>query len=349
MGRPELNTAFLRFQGRNLVGRLWAVYQLRSFHPLWAVHRLWAVALLALLAGCANTPLQYPHLPTSPTDATRVELSDTPFYAQEAYHCGPAALATVLQTSGVSDANPETLVDQVYLPGQQGSLQTELLAATRRAERIPYVLEPKLEYLLQELRAGHPVLVLQNLQLPRWPQWHYAVVVGFDLEASEVILRSGITERQVVSLRRFERTWQLGDYWAMVVPEPGQIPKTATATKYLQAVVALEQQGRWPVAAQGYQTALEHWPDNPASHIGLGNIAYQTEDYQEAERQFRAAIQLAPDTAAAHYNLAWAVLRQGRLEEAKIAARQAEQLGPEKSHFSQAVAAIEADAAGIAP
>lgn len=310
--------------------------------------QLWPLALL-LLSGCASTPLQYPGLEAASEEARQVELTDTPFHPQEAYHCGPAALATVLQTSGASDATPERLADQVYLPGQQGSLQTELLAATRRAERIPYVLDQKLEHLLEEVRAGNPVLVLQNLKLPRWPQWHYAVVVGFDLDAEEVILRSGELERQVMSLRRFERTWQLGHYWALVVPKPGEIPKTASATRFLQAVVVLEQQERWQSATQGYQTALKHWPDNPASHIGLGNIAYQTGAYDEAEHQFRAAIELAPGVAAAHYNLAWAMLRQGKIEEAKIAAREAEQLSPEQSRFHNAVATIEADIAGVGP
>lgn len=319
----------------------------RALRPrAWGLLRhLWPATLL-LLAGCASTPLQYTGLETAPPDARQVELTGTPFFPQEAYQCGPAALATVLQTSGVDGATPESLVDQVYLPGQQGSLQTELLAATRRAERIPYVLDPKLAHLLDEVRAGNPVLVLQNLQLPRWPKWHYAVVVGFDLDAEEVILRSGKLERQVVSLRRFERTWQLGHYWALVVAKPGEIPKTAKATKFLQAVVVLEQQERWQGATQGYQTALKYWPDNAASHIGLGNIAYQNGFYDEAERQFRAAIKLAPSVAAAHYNLAWAMLRQGKKEEARTAALEAEQLSPEQSRFDNAVAAIEADITG---
>lgn len=102
------------------------------------------------------------------------------------------------------------------------------------------MLAPKLEHLIREIRAGHPVLVLQNLQLPQWPKWHYAVVIGIDLEADEVILRSGTTRREVLSLHRFERSWQFGDYWAIVVAPEGETP--ATAPKYLAAVVPLEQQ-----------------------------------------------------------------------------------------------------------
>ena len=94
-----------------------------------------------------------------------VELSGTPFFPQEEYQCGPAALATVLNVAGVAAA-PDDLVDQVYLPKQHGSLQIELLAATRRADRIPYRFEPTLVALRAELDAGRPVLVLQ---IP-WPE-----------------------------------------------------------------------------------------------------------------------------------------------------------------------------------
>ena len=43
-------------------------------------------------------------------------------------------MAGVLGASGV-DIDPVTLTPQVFLPGRQGSLQIELLAATRRAGR----------------------------------------------------------------------------------------------------------------------------------------------------------------------------------------------------------------------
>ncbi|TVP53451.1 MAG: hypothetical protein EA349_13665, partial [Halomonadaceae bacterium] len=94
-----------------------------------------------LLTACAGSPLQYSHLP-APDEGTpsAVELRDTSFHPQQAYQCGPAALATLLQSSGVRDADPDTLKNQVYLPDRQGSLQTELLAATRRADRVPYLL-----------------------------------------------------------------------------------------------------------------------------------------------------------------------------------------------------------------
>lgn len=304
--------------------------------------RLWFGILPIVLSvgGCASLPLQYLALESSGSEPRQIELENTPFHSQAAYQCGPAALATLLESSGVEDADPERLAEQVYLPGLRGSLQTELLGATRRADRVPYRLEPRFADLLDEIRAGHPVLVLQNLRLSFWPQWHYAVVIGFDMDAEKIILRSGQTQRQVISFRRFEQSWRLADHWALVIPKPGDLPATASALRYVEAAAVLEQQQRRDAAVTAYQAARGRWPGYPMSYLGLGNIAYQRAEFKLAAEYFRAAVQVAPDEPAAHYNLAWAYLRQGRTREALESARQAEALASENPRYVQATSEI---------
>src|SRR5690606_40435641 len=116
-------------------------------------------------------------------------LDNVPFFAQDEYQCGPAALATVLVADGV-EVTPEELVDQVYVPARQGSLQIEMLAAPRRMGRLSYPLLPELQQVLDEVASGRPVLVVQNVGLQRLPQWHYAVVVGYGLGGDVVTHRS---------------------------------------------------------------------------------------------------------------------------------------------------------------
>src|SRR5215212_7308681 len=89
-------------------------------------------ALLALAAGCAQMVPQTVALRTAwPAGVDRtVELKTVPFFPQEEYQCGPAALATVLSFSGIP-ITPEPLVSQVFLPSRKGSLQIEMLAAPR--------------------------------------------------------------------------------------------------------------------------------------------------------------------------------------------------------------------------
>lgn len=303
---------------------------------------LFAVVGALFLSACATAPLQYTEVigDDSPYQSP-IEHTETPFYPQEEFQCGPAALATVLQVSGVSDADPDVLAEQVYLPERRGSLQMELLGATRRANRIPYVMAPNIESLLTELYAGNPVLVLQNLGLPRWPIWHYAVVIGIDPLQEEIVLRSGTTEREVMSLRRFERTWQMGSYWGMVVTEPGDIPMSADPLRYFEAVAPLEQQQRYELAVTAYEAAIQRWPEEATSYIGLGNIAYQQARYDDAETHYYRASELAPEYAPVFYNLAWTFVRQGKHDSALKAAEHAQQLAPDHPRFGQARAAIE--------
>ncbi|MET0519171.1 MAG: PA2778 family cysteine peptidase, partial [Burkholderiaceae bacterium] len=187
------------------------------------------VCAALLLGGCAGTPqLQRLERNGFAGLPSRAQLSDVPFIAQDDYECGPAALAMLLQAAGVQ-ARAAELKPQVFLPGRRGSLQLELLVAARRHGLPAYRLAPSLQALLTEIAAGHPVLVFENLSLPIYPVWHYAVVIGYDRERGTLRLHSGRTAEMEMSLSTFERTWARGDSWAMVALPVDQLPATAEA------------------------------------------------------------------------------------------------------------------------
>ena len=289
-----------------------------------AAARLWlGGVLLSGMLGCAGLPL--PRIDESSL-AARVELTAVGFFPQEDHQCGPAALATVLQAAGVA-VTPEELVAQVYLPARQGSLQVELLAATRRHARVPYLLEPQLDSVLREVAAGHPVLVLQNLGLSWLPVWHYAVVVGFDVPQRELLLRSGREPRAVLSLAEFERSWGLAQHWALLITPLEQVPATADETRYLSALAQLEVQQQFAVAARGYAAALARWPGSSAARFGLGNSRFGLGEFVQAEQVFREVRAQQPTLGAAWNNLAMSLLEQQRWDEAHDAAQQAFALG----------------------
>ena len=278
-----------------------------------------ALALLGALAGCASvTPL------VSRGDGAlppRAEVAGVPFFPQERYYCGPAALGMALVWSGVA-VEPTALVAQVYTPGREGSLRTDLLAAARRLGRLAVPVTTT-RALLGELAAGHPVVVFQNLGLGWLPQWHFAVALGYDLAAEELVLHSGVYERHRVSLRTFERTWARGDRWALVILPPAVLPVTADEVAVLRAAAALERVGRPEDAAAAYTAITARWPESHAGLVGLGNARFALADYAGAEVAFRAAVARRPDAAAGWNNLAHALARQGRRDAAIAAAREA--------------------------
>jgi tetratricopeptide (TPR) repeat protein len=268
------------------------------------------VVICLFVSGCtANRPALDSML--AGTDLPpALELADTPFFPQEAYQCGPAALATVLVASAVNVA-PEELAGKVYLPKRQGSLQLELVAASRRYQRLPYPIDPDLRALLAELDAGRPVLVLQNLGLASYPVWHYAVVIGFDADGNSIVLRSGDRKRLVMNTGKFMRTWELADYWALVTLRPGDFPANPDKFRYLQAVAALESAGKTGAAAAFYEAALERWPGNLVAMFGLGNSYYLQGKLQPAEAQYRRLLAIQPGNAAARNNLAQVLADRG--------------------------------------
>jgi tetratricopeptide (TPR) repeat protein len=271
---------------------------------------LMAVLALLLVGGCAS---HAPGLETYLDDTnipSALELRDTPFFAQEEFQCGPAALATVLAASGAG-ATPDDLTGKVYLPQRRGSLQLELIAASRRYGRMPYVLDRKLTAILSELASARPVLVLQNLGLASYPVWHYAVVIGFDASRNEITLRSGDRRRLAMSTSRFMRSWELADYWAMVLLRPGEMPASPDETRYVSAIVALESSGHPDAAAIFYGTALLRWPQNAVALFGTGNVHYAQGDRQAAEAAYRRLLLIQPHHTAARNNYAHTLAERG--------------------------------------
>ena len=244
----------------------------------------------------------------------KIELSETPFFPQLEYQCGPAALATVLNAGGVK-VTAEQLVPQVYLPDRKGSLQIEMLAAARRHGMVSYQLAPRFEDLLREIASGTPVVVLQNLGVFS-SGWHYAVAMGYDYDRGTLVMRSGTQEREVMPFGVHEVVWMRGGYWAMVVMPPDKIPATADETRWLSAIAALERAGDARNSRMAYQTFLGRWPANINAAVGLANAHHTLGELRDAEAVLRKAAAKAPDSVVVLNNLAQTLSDLGRDQEA---------------------------------
>lgn len=283
--------------------------------------------LIALLAGCISLPQTEALRESVPKDLPRrVELTQVPFFEQGDFLCGPATLAMVLTAAG-KPATVESLTPQVYLPGRQGSLQAEMMGATRRAGLVAYPLTPQMEALMRELAAGRPAIVLLNLSFRLVPIWHYAVVIGYDLDIEKFIVRSGRKARDEWSYGFLEYLWKDSGYWAMLALPPGVLPATARENEFSGSVAALENAGGRREARESYEALLKRWPENLVGLFGLGNVEYALGNLAGAERAFRRATEAHPQSAPAFNNLAHVLAQMGRLPEAETAARRAVELG----------------------
>ena len=273
--------------------------------------------IFSLLSGCAFIIPQTEELRTAwPAGLPdRAEITAVPFFAQDDYQCGPAALATSLAHFKVP-VTPDDLVSKVYLPARQGSLQIEMLAATRPYGLVSYQLPPRFEAMLREVASGTPVIVLQDYGV--WPVslWHYAVVAGYDRDKGELLLRSGTKPRLQIPFSVFEYTWKESGYWAMVTMPPERIPVTALEAPYLEALTAMERAAPPDAARRAYAAFLARWPGNLAAGIGLANRHYAAGDLAAAEAALRQTAAKHPDAVAVVNNLAHTLSDQGRNQEA---------------------------------
>lgn len=284
------------------------------------------------LGGCASNLQTHDLLSQPPDELARSHtILAVPFFPQELYQCGPAALATLLNYQGLN-TSPEALQPLVYIPGQQGSYQLELLAATRSFGKLAYPLDETLGDLLAEVNAGNPVLVLQNLALSVFPQWHFAVVKGFDLNRETVILNSGTIEDYELALTTFERTWRRADYWAFTALTPGQVPVTANPSRYFLSLTDFQQSSNDQEAIkEAYRAGIRRWPEYANLSMAYGNFLYAQDELQAAAEVLQALIQQDNSYAPAYNNLAHVLFEMEDYQAAFSYAETAIQIGGDEN------------------
>lgn len=279
--------------------------------------------LLLLLTACARNPVllqsTYSDLPP------QIELQSVPFYAQTEFQCGPATLAMVLNHQGI-EADVDQLIPQVFLPERDGSVQPEMLATVRRYEQLAFPIRGTMDTLLGHLAAGDPVVVMQNLSLPIYPMWHYAVAIGYDIPNETLIMRSGEIERHTLSFSRFDATWARTERWGFVVAEPGTLPQGITARNALEAISAYEEIHGSNASLSSWQMFVERFPGNALGRFALGNALYANQRSDEAREAFQLATEIDPMMGAAWLNLGLILIQHGSIVAARGALTKAASL-----------------------
>lgn len=264
------------------------------------IRGLFILAALAVLSACAAPERSVVRVPS--TQPQKAAVAGVPLIRQAAFHCGPTALAMVMQWSG-GNVTPEALARQAFTPGARGTYTADMLGAARRRGQLATRVQD-FAALLAEVSAGHPVIVLQNLGLRALPVWHYGVVVGYDLAADRVTLHSGEREVMEMTVGEFLSSWRGGGAWALTVLPPGRLPAAAPRRDILEAASALERVGDLAAAERAYRAGEARWPGDWLWAFGLGNTLYAQGDRRGARQAFRRAATLAPDAPEPRNNLA---------------------------------------------
>lgn len=220
------------------------------------VVKLLPVALFFLLAACAGGPQLQPETKRLPE---RVELADVPFFQLSDAQGGPSALAALLNHHGVI-SSPGLVDERIQQLAKGQSAQVGLEAAARSYDLLVYPLPGNLDALMQQVSAGHPVLVMQD-RLFGGPGAQFALLVGYDQRERTLVLRSGNTRRWYTSFASFDDAWGEAGRWAVLVMPTDQLPAQPNKQTWMAAAQELQKQGRATAAQRALRTAHQVWPD----------------------------------------------------------------------------------------
>jgi tetratricopeptide (TPR) repeat protein len=275
------------------------------------------IAGFLLLGGCQGTPqadriaLQKPSgVPLSHT------INNVPFYAQEQFYCGPTTLSEIFEYYGHSISANE-IAPKIFIPDKEGSLQLEMITATRQYDFLPYAERGTLTKLMQLVSSDIPVIVFQNLSIQLLPQWHYAVVTGFDLTTRTMTLHTGLTPNHTMSFELFEKTWGRGNYWLLAPVPPNKISDKMNSFTYISAAYDMLEVGKDEQAIAFLGTATKQWPNQWLAYFLLGNY-YLDEQPEKAVKWFEEGYQVGQSQAAYINNYAYALASNGNLAKAQI-------------------------------
>ena len=224
-----------------------------------------------LLSGC-QTPPQTRQLQNTPPNIARQHLiAQVPFYPQQEFFCGPTTLSEVAGFYGLSKS-PADIAPNTFTPGLEGALQIEMVAATRQLGLVAYEQKhANMSQLLSLVADNIPVIVLQNNSIAWLPQWHYAVVIGYDIDTAEVILHSGVTEAHRLNFATFERTWQRANHWLLAMLPSDKTSAQLDPFLFTKACQDLLSTRQAEAGVAALIAATRQWPDYWLPYFLLGN------------------------------------------------------------------------------
>lgn len=168
---------------------------------------------LALVGGCVSLRETAGKGPSKPD---RI-IAGVPFFPQEAFQCGPASLAGVLNYWGVS-ADPEEIAGEVYSRSARGTLGLDLLVYAQKRGLDAYQYSGGIDDLKGKIDQGYPLVVLVDYGFAMYQVNHFMVVIGYGSDT--VVVNSDTVEKRVIRIDDLIRAWEKTKFWTLLVKRP---------------------------------------------------------------------------------------------------------------------------------
>lgn len=163
-------------------------------------------ATLSLLISCAGA-----YAPDAPGFYRRAAIQAVPFFPQNEYKCGPAAMASVLSFWGAKTAF-EDASRAVYQEKLKGSLPIDLFLYAKEAGFEADYYKGSMADLKRNIDAGVPLILFLNLGFKIYPVGHYVVVTGYDDARRVVTAHSDMTMNARFGYDALRGAWEKNDF-----------------------------------------------------------------------------------------------------------------------------------------
>lgn len=226
---------------------------------------------LVLISGCQTTPQADALRTAALLDVAKQKIIEgVPFYPQQEFYCGPTTLSEVFNYHGkMTEANE--IAPKLFIPGKEGSLQLEMISATRQYGFLPYSQRGTIEQIIRLVEEDIPVIVFQNLSIQLIPQWHYAVVIGYDLSQRQLTLHTGLTPNHTMSFELFEKTWARANYWLLAPLPESKTSDQLIPFTYISAAYNMLEVGDKSIALNNLVAATNQWPQQWLPYLLVAN------------------------------------------------------------------------------
>jgi ABC-type bacteriocin/lantibiotic exporter with double-glycine peptidase domain len=172
--------------------------------------RPFRVMLFFFLVSCAGSPYQ------ESRTAARI-IRGVPFYSQEAYQCGPASLAGVLNYRGLK-VSPEEIAREIFSPQAGGTLDMDLVFYAERKGFSAIQYRGSWEDLRRNIDSNNPLIIMVDAGFWLYQKSHFMVAVGYD--RGGLIANSGQDRHTFIPLDDFLRTWERTKFWTLrIIPK----------------------------------------------------------------------------------------------------------------------------------
>ena len=149
-----------------------------------------------------------------PESADKHIIENVPFYAQEAYQCGPASLAGVLNYWSVP-VRPDDIAKDIFSENARGTLSIDMVIYAQKKGLFAFQYKGGLEDLKNNIEAGYPLIVLVDYGISFFQANHFMVVVGYN--ENGVRVNSGKNNNIFIANKEFLKVWKRADNWTLLI------------------------------------------------------------------------------------------------------------------------------------